>query len=147
MALFKKKQTELVIPKHIAIIMDGNGRWAKKRGLPRTAGHAAGAEKALAGKYYLCNRVFGNRYCICRPRAVYLHALCHKGTGKFLHASRRVEYRLESREAALYLLLAEAWHRPGGEYVFNLRKFFGLCKHVALFKAEALVKSCFFFKS
>jgi len=32
------------IPEHIAIIMDGNGRWAKKRGLPRTAGHAAGAE-------------------------------------------------------------------------------------------------------
>lgn len=31
-------------PKHIAIIMDGNGRWAKKRGLPRTAGHSAGAE-------------------------------------------------------------------------------------------------------
>ena len=32
------------VPKHIAIIMDGNGRWAKNRGLPRTAGHAAGAE-------------------------------------------------------------------------------------------------------
>ena len=31
-------------PRPIAIIMDGNGRWAKKRGLPRTAGHAAGAE-------------------------------------------------------------------------------------------------------
>lgn len=31
-------------PRHIAIIMDGNGRWAKKRGLPRTAGHSAGAE-------------------------------------------------------------------------------------------------------
>ena len=31
-------------PRHIAIIMDGNGRWAKMRGLPRTAGHAAGAE-------------------------------------------------------------------------------------------------------
>ena len=31
-------------PRHIAIIMDGNGRWARKRGLPRTAGHAAGAE-------------------------------------------------------------------------------------------------------
>ncbi len=30
------------IPRHIAIIMDGNGRWAKARGLPRTAGHAAG---------------------------------------------------------------------------------------------------------
>jgi len=32
------------IPEHIAIIMDGNGRWAQNRGLPRTDGHAAGAE-------------------------------------------------------------------------------------------------------
>ncbi|MCL2392540.1 MAG: isoprenyl transferase [Oscillospiraceae bacterium] len=32
------------LPRHIAIIMDGNGRWAAKRALPRTAGHAAGAE-------------------------------------------------------------------------------------------------------
>ena len=32
------------VPRHIAIILDGNGRWAKKRGLPRTAGHAAGSE-------------------------------------------------------------------------------------------------------
>ena len=32
------------LPRHIAVIMDGNGRWAKKRGLPRTAGHKAGAE-------------------------------------------------------------------------------------------------------
>ena len=31
-------------PRHIAIILDGNGRWAERRGLPRTAGHAAGAE-------------------------------------------------------------------------------------------------------
>ncbi|MBN2564702.1 MAG: di-trans,poly-cis-decaprenylcistransferase, partial [Candidatus Eisenbacteria bacterium] len=29
------------VPRHVAIIMDGNGRWAKKRGLPRVAGHAA----------------------------------------------------------------------------------------------------------
>ena len=35
---------KLAPPRHIAIIMDGNGRWAKQRGLPRTAGHAAGAE-------------------------------------------------------------------------------------------------------
>lgn len=33
-----------IIPQHIAVIMDGNGRWAKKRGLPRTAGHKQGAE-------------------------------------------------------------------------------------------------------
>ena len=32
------------IPRHVAIIMDGNGRWAKQRGLPRVAGHRAGAE-------------------------------------------------------------------------------------------------------
>jgi len=32
------------LPRHVAIIMDGNGRWAAKRGLPRSAGHAAGAE-------------------------------------------------------------------------------------------------------
>lgn len=32
------------VPQHIAIIMDGNGRWAKKRGLPRNAGHTAGAK-------------------------------------------------------------------------------------------------------
>ena len=36
--------TGLPVPQHIAIIMDGNGRWAKQRGLPRTAGHAAGGE-------------------------------------------------------------------------------------------------------
>ncbi len=33
-----------MIPRHVAIILDGNGRWAKKRGLPRTAGHTAGAK-------------------------------------------------------------------------------------------------------
>jgi undecaprenyl diphosphate synthase len=32
------------VPRHVAIIMDGNGRWAAKRGLPRVAGHRAGAE-------------------------------------------------------------------------------------------------------
>ena len=35
---------EFKIPKHIAIIMDGNGRWARKRGLPRMVGHKAGVE-------------------------------------------------------------------------------------------------------
>ena len=36
--------TQRKIPAHVAIIMDGNGRWAKKRGLPRTMGHAQGAK-------------------------------------------------------------------------------------------------------
>lgn len=44
--LFRKKQPVLSrpVPAHIAIIMDGNGRWAKMRGLPRQAGHKVGAE-------------------------------------------------------------------------------------------------------
>jgi undecaprenyl diphosphate synthase len=37
------------IPRHVAIIMDGNGRWAKQRGLPRAAGHRAGAEALRRG--------------------------------------------------------------------------------------------------
>ncbi len=50
MRLFGKKKTPSAqidfdrLPRHIAVIMDGNGRWAKKRGMPRTIGHAAGAE-------------------------------------------------------------------------------------------------------
>ncbi|MBR2490133.1 MAG: isoprenyl transferase [Ruminiclostridium sp.] len=58
MAFFKKKQAGEAeidlsrLPKHIGIIMDGNGRWAKKRGLPRTAGHAAGAETFRSVAYY-----------------------------------------------------------------------------------------------
>ena len=45
--LFNNKageRTDVRPPRHIAIILDGNGRWAKKRGLPRTAGHAVGSE-------------------------------------------------------------------------------------------------------
>ncbi len=36
------------MPAHVAIIMDGNGRWAKARGLPRVAGHRAGVEALRA---------------------------------------------------------------------------------------------------
>ena len=35
---------EELLPKHVAIILDGNGRWAKKRGLPRKMGHKRGSE-------------------------------------------------------------------------------------------------------
>ena len=51
---------KLAPPQHIAIIMDGNGRWAKKRGLPRTAGHAAGAESFRRIANYC--RTLGVRY-------------------------------------------------------------------------------------
>ena len=40
------KLSKTLIPNHVAVVMDGNGRWAKQRGLPRTAGHEAG-EAAL----------------------------------------------------------------------------------------------------
>ncbi len=53
MGLFKKREPVPSLEgklSHIAFIMDGNGRWAKRRGLPRSAGHAAGAE--------VCRRVF-----------------------------------------------------------------------------------------
>ena len=40
----KTNQPGEILPRHIAIILDGNGRWARRRGLPRTAGHAAGSE-------------------------------------------------------------------------------------------------------
>ncbi|MBM6924190.1 di-trans,poly-cis-decaprenylcistransferase [Hydrogenoanaerobacterium saccharovorans] len=39
----EQKQTGGMLPEHIGIIMDGNGRWAQKRGLPRSAGHKQGA--------------------------------------------------------------------------------------------------------
>ena len=42
--LHEGKRVPRLTPKHVAIIMDGNGRWAKQRGLPRAAGHRAGAE-------------------------------------------------------------------------------------------------------
>lgn len=54
--MFAKKSVEHSVPEHIAIIMDGNGRWAKKRGLPRNAGHAAGSKKFKDIARY-CNEI------------------------------------------------------------------------------------------
>ena len=55
--LKKKKETsDRVLPTHIAIIMDGNGRWAKKRSLPRSAGHAAGSKTFKEIARY-CNKI------------------------------------------------------------------------------------------
>ena len=48
MSLFRRREAPEVdlehLPGHVAIIMDGTGRWSKSRGMPRIAGHAAGAE-------------------------------------------------------------------------------------------------------
>jgi undecaprenyl diphosphate synthase len=40
--------SDALVPRHVAIIMDGNGRWAKQRGLPRTFGHSSGARQVKA---------------------------------------------------------------------------------------------------
>ena len=59
MGLFSKKKVqprEREVPQHIAIIMDGNGRWATKRGMPRYAGHAYGAETFRRIANY-CNEI------------------------------------------------------------------------------------------
>lgn len=54
MALFKSSKTVApAVPRHLAVIMDGNGRWAKKRLMPRFAGHAKGVE-ALRGVVAAC---------------------------------------------------------------------------------------------
>ena len=51
-----KKIKEYKIPNHVAIILDGNGRWAKKRGMPRTSGHQKGL-KTLIEVTQACNEV------------------------------------------------------------------------------------------
>lgn len=56
MALTKTQDVENKLPVHIGIIMDGNGRWAKKRFLPRSAGHRAGASNFRTITRY-CSRI------------------------------------------------------------------------------------------
>ncbi|MDE6058907.1 MAG: di-trans,poly-cis-decaprenylcistransferase [Clostridia bacterium] len=56
-----KKQTQAGLPRHVAIIMDGNGRWAKKRLLPRSAGHRAGMNRMIS----LSEAVFDRGVEVC----------------------------------------------------------------------------------
>lgn len=49
-------ENELKIPNHVAIILDGNGRWAKKRGLKRSLGHKAGFENLKKLSKYIFNK-------------------------------------------------------------------------------------------
>jgi undecaprenyl diphosphate synthase len=49
------------LPRHIAIIMDGNGRWARQRGLPRYAGHPAGVESVRKVVEHCVQRMISQR--------------------------------------------------------------------------------------
>lgn len=53
------RQKAPVVPQHVAIIMDGNGRWARKRFLPRVFGHRAGADSARAAMLHAAARGIG----------------------------------------------------------------------------------------
>lgn len=83
------------IPKHVAIIMDGNGRWAKKRHLPRIAGHKAGGA-ALKRAVLFCDRI-GIKYL-----SVYVFSTENwkrpKSEVDFLMASTVITLRQEIRE-------------------------------------------------
>ena len=64
--LFQKKKKlpapdRAQLPRHIAVVMDGNGRWAQKRGMPRTVGHSAGSECRRSCAYWknTCTRPSG----------------------------------------------------------------------------------------
>ena len=50
----------MAIPTHVAIIMDGNGRWAKRKGLPRIFGHKRGLD--VAERIIECSRTSGVKY-------------------------------------------------------------------------------------
>ena len=59
-----------LVPAHVAIVMDGNGRWAKERGLPRTAGHEAG-EAALLDVIHGAVEIGVRGGLASRPRALF----------------------------------------------------------------------------
>ena len=84
MGLFTKRQLtgqvdKNSLPRHVAVIMDGNGRWAQKRGLPRSAGHKAGAESFRRLGTYCKARVTGFQANVC---------LNYGGRDEIVHAAR-----------------------------------------------------------
>ena len=87
------------VPRHVAIIMDGNGRWAERRGLPRAAGHRAGAEAvrttlkaaAKAGVESIARRVMKQALGSAPRFAVYMSCA---GRGQGLYGAPDVESRI-----------------------------------------------------
>ena len=82
MGLFKKKmELDMTrIPRHIAFIMDGNGRWATRRGLPRSAGHRAGVDSL--------KRVVS----ACRDLGVYAVSLYALSIENFKRSKEEIDY-------------------------------------------------------
>ncbi|MGB2982473.1 MAG: polyprenyl diphosphate synthase [Candidatus Bipolaricaulia bacterium] len=101
---FLERIKEGRLPQHVALIMDGNGRWAEARGLPRTAGHRAGADAAerlvrfageRIGLKYLTLFAFSSENWL-RPRDEVeflmdlLQQLIEEKTGEFVEAGIRL---------------------------------------------------------
>ena len=86
---------KLLPPRHIAIIMDGNGRWAKKRGLPRTAGHSAGAEAFRRTANY-CRTLGVNRLVLLSVPLISrtIFARCMKTASRPMTTPGIITYRL-----------------------------------------------------
>src|SRR6266404_2973916 len=99
-------------PMHVAIIMDGNGRWAIQRGLPRTAGHVQGAKAvrvaveaaALAGVEILTLYAFSSANW-ARPPAAIAALMRLFGQYLFTHTRRSIEQSERSSAAGSGMLL------------------------------------------
>ena len=89
---------ESVIPRHVAVIMDGNGRWAAARGLSRTAGHAAGAKKVPEIARYLFS---------CGVEVVSLYALSEENFSRPKEEVQGILNRIEEFVRAFPSLFEE----------------------------------------
>lgn len=101
-----KDSGQMKIPRHVAIIMDGNGRWARQRGLPRIKGHEAGAESVRAvlraareaGVEYLTLYAFSSENWVRPPSEV-------QGLMRLLHRFlRREEHELHENRVRLRVI-------------------------------------------
>jgi len=95
--------TSADIPRHIAIIMDGNGRWGKKRLLPRTAGHRAGAQnlrklavevERLGVKYLTVFAFSTENWTRPKDEVEYLMHMVHEYIQQYIDDTRKNNMRL-----------------------------------------------------
>ena len=106
------------VPRHIAIIMDGNGRWARQRGKPRLAGHEAGVETVRcvmdycrdAGVRYLTLYAFSTENW-SRPHAEIAGLMSLLGTFIAKHEADLIERRVQPDGLAPFGLVIEPRQR------------------------------------